>query len=75
MGRFKNQIINLPPDVIAVLKKNPKAKQFFDLQNFSNRREYVEWIITAKREKTRQQRLSGMIERLLKGFKNPAGRN
>ena len=67
--------LKLPVDMSEALNKNKKAKSFFDAQNFSNRREYVEWIVTAKREETRKQRLTGMIERLLKGYKNPAGRN
>ena len=71
----KTKTLKLPDDMAKTLSKNKKAKDFFDTQNFSNRREYVEWIITAKREETRKQRLDGMIERLLKGWKNPVGRN
>jgi len=71
----KTKTLKLPDDMGKALSKNKKAKNFFDAQNFSNRREYVEWIITAKREETRKQRLAGMVERLLKGWKNPAGRN
>jgi len=71
----KTKTLKLPDDMAKTLSKNKVAKKFFDAQNFSNRREYVEWIITARREETRKQRLDGMIERLLKGYKNPAGRN
>ena len=71
----KTKTLKLPDDMAKTLNSNKTAKKFFDAQNFSNRREYVEWIITAKREETRRQRLDGMIERLLEGFKNPAGRN
>lgn len=63
--------IRLPDDLAASLKKNKTAAAFFDSLSFSNRREYVEWIITAKREETRAERVSGTIERLGKKWKNP----
>jgi hypothetical protein len=69
----KTKIITLPDDVYIALNKNPKAKSIFDSLAFSHRREYIEWIITAKREETRLKRIEGMMERLLKGWKNPAG--
>jgi len=71
----KTKTLKLPDDMAKTLSKNKRAKEFFDAQNFSNRREYVEWIVSAKREETRKQRLEDMIKRLLKGYKNPAGRS
>ena len=38
----------------------------------TNRKEYVEWIVNAKREETRTQRIKDTIERLGKEWKNPA---
>lgn len=66
--------ITLPVDMAAILKKNKKEKTYFDSLSFSNKREYVEWIVTSKREETRTERLKGTIERLGKGWKNPANR-
>lgn len=66
--------ITLPEDLKATLEKHPAEKALFDALAFSHRREYVEWIITAKQEKTRQNRLEGTVERLRRGLKNPAGR-
>ncbi len=70
----KTKTIILPIDLAAILAKNKKAKSIFNTLSFSNRREYIEWIITAKREDTRLARLKGTIEKLLKGLKNPAER-
>jgi uncharacterized protein YdeI (YjbR/CyaY-like superfamily) len=39
--------------------------------SFTNKKEYVEWIITAKRKETRSERLTASIERLEKGWKSP----
>jgi len=65
------KIVRVPEDFQQVLKKNKKASEFFETLSFTNKKEYVEWIVTAKREETRKERVSGSIERLEKGWKNP----
>lgn len=67
----KTKTIRLPEDLEKLLTKNKKANAFFQTLSFSNRKEYVEWIVTAKREETRNERLTGTIERLEKNWKNP----
>jgi hypothetical protein len=67
----KQKTIRLPEDFQTVLRKNKKQKEFFDTLSFTNRKEYVEWIVTAKREETRNERIKGSVERLAKGWKNP----
>ena len=56
-----------PDDLIAALKKNKKALATFESFSPSHRREYVEWITDAKREETRQRRVSTAIEWLAAG--------
>ena len=56
-----------PADFAAALKKNTKARATFDSFSPSNKREYVEWIVEAKREETRQRRLGQAIEMLAEG--------
>ncbi|MDP4264088.1 MAG: YdeI/OmpD-associated family protein [Bacteroidota bacterium] len=63
--------VALPADLVAVLKKNKKQSDFFNTLSFTNKKEYIEWIVTAKREETRAERLQGIIERLGKSWKNP----
>jgi hypothetical protein len=63
--------VRLPDDLAGILKKNKEAYSFFDSLSFTNRKEYVEWIVTAKREETREERVKGTVERLVKGWKNP----
>ncbi|MDB5231762.1 MAG: YdeI/OmpD-associated family protein [Chitinophagaceae bacterium] len=63
--------VRLPDDLAKSLKKEKKANEFFESLSFSNKKEYIEWVITAKREETRNERVSGSIERLLKKWKNP----
>ncbi len=67
----KTKAVRLPDEVAALLKKNKKAQTFFDGLSFTNKKEYIEWIVTAKREETRNERIAGTIERLNKAWKNP----
>lgn len=66
--------IRLPDDLRAAFKKNKKEETFFNTLPFSHKREYIEWIVTAKREETRAARIDGTIERLKKNWRNPANR-
>ncbi|HTA28246.1 MAG TPA: YdeI/OmpD-associated family protein, partial [Bacteroidia bacterium] len=63
--------VRLPDDLAGAMKKSKKAKDFYETLSFSNKREYVEWVLTAKREETRNERVKGTIDRLEKGWKNP----
>jgi hypothetical protein len=63
--------VTLPEELKKALEKNKRLAGYFDSLAFSHKKEYIEWIVTAKREETRQQRVEGTIERLAKGWKNP----
>lgn len=67
----KTKEVKLPDDLAAALKKNKKEAAWFDSLSFTNKKEYIEWIVTAKREETRMERIAGTIERLGKEWKNP----
>jgi hypothetical protein len=70
----KTKEVRLPDDMAAILKKNKKEAGLFDALSFTNKKEFIEWVVTAKREETRKERVNGTIERLGKGWKNPANR-
>jgi len=63
--------IRMPDDLATALKKYKQEIAFFNTLSFTNKKEYVEWIVTAKREETRKQRIEDTVERLGKGWKNP----
>jgi len=67
-----NKIVTLPEDAEALLLKNTLALNNFQKLSYSNQKEYVLWILTAKQEKTRTDRLSKTVEKLLAGKKNPS---
>jgi uncharacterized protein YdeI (YjbR/CyaY-like superfamily) len=52
----------IPQYFLKALKKNQKAFATFESFSPSNKRDYVEWIVEAKTEKTRQRRLATAIE-------------
>ncbi|MCW5897938.1 MAG: YdeI/OmpD-associated family protein [Flavobacteriales bacterium] len=58
--------IKVPPDLAAALKKNKKAKAFFDTLTGSKRYAFLHRLHTAKKDETRAKRLGlfvGMMER------------
>jgi hypothetical protein len=61
----------LPEDLQAMFKKAKKEFEFFETLSFTNKKEYIEWIVSAKREETRNTRVQETIERLAKKWKNP----
>ncbi|TMI62869.1 MAG: hypothetical protein E6H07_15815 [Bacteroidetes bacterium] len=67
----KTKEVKLPDDLAATLKKNKKEADYFNSLSFTNKKEYIEWIVTAKREETRNERITETIERLAKQWKNP----
>lgn len=67
-----NKQITLPPVMKAALEQTPQTLAFYQQLSYSNKKEYVLWILTAKQEKTREERLAKLVEKLLAGKKNPA---
>jgi len=59
--------LQIPDYFVLALKKNKRALATFEGFSPSNKRDYVEWIIEAKREETRAQRLATAIEWMSQG--------
>ena len=70
----RKKILYLPDDFASALKKSKKEEAFFNTLSFTNRKEYVEWIVTAKKEETRAARVKQSLERLAQEWKNPSNR-
>jgi uncharacterized protein YdeI (YjbR/CyaY-like superfamily) len=49
---------------------NKQAALFFETLAFTHKREYVEWIISAKKDDTKQLRLKTVMDKLISGKKN-----
>ncbi len=59
--------ITMPPEFESVLNKNKKALTTFNNFSPSHKYEYVEWIIEAKTEDTKNKRIASTIEMLTEG--------
>jgi len=56
-----------PADLKAALQKNATARKTFENFSPSCKREYIEWITTAKRDETRQNRLKTAVQWMSEG--------
>ena len=66
---LKKNTAELPEDFQNALNYNLKAQEFFDSLAPSYKKEYIQWIATAKQEATRLKRLNTSIEWLSEGKK------
>lgn len=65
----EERVVEIPDDVVEVFNKNEKAKELFDAMSYTHRKEYIRWIIEAKKPETRENRKVKMIEMILAGKK------
>lgn len=61
----KPREVEVPDYMQKELNKNPKAKEIFEKLAYSHKKEYVRWIIEAKKEETRNARLSKLNQMIL----------
>ncbi len=66
--------VRLPEGLEKALQKEKKLLDYFNALAFSHKKEYIEWIVEAKKEETKAARIAGTIERIKMGWKNPANR-
>lgn len=66
--------VSPPPDFIKELRRSKVASHFFEELSFTDKKEYVTWITSAKKEQTRSRRLELAIDKLIAGKKNPAAK-
>jgi hypothetical protein len=63
--------VDLPDDLSAAFKRDKTAQAAFDKLSFSHKKEYVQWIVEAKREETRTARVEKTLTMLKEGNKGP----
>ncbi|MBS7563530.1 YdeI/OmpD-associated family protein [Mucilaginibacter sp. Bleaf8] len=67
-----NKTITLPASIHEVLQQHAPALSIFEKLSYTNRKEYLLWVLTAKQEKTRTDRMQKIADKLLSGKKNPS---
>lgn len=63
--RSAKPLPEMPADLAAALAKKPKALANYEAMSPTHRREYLEWVLEARREDTRVRRVVQAVERLL----------
>jgi hypothetical protein len=56
--------IVIPEDVKTLLVEHPRARKFFESLSYTDRKEYIRWIETAKQAETRARRIVIFIGKL-----------
>ena len=59
--------VEVPEALAAALTAEPALKQAFDAMAFTHRKEFARWITEAKREETRERRVTQALEMLREG--------
>jgi hypothetical protein len=60
------RVVEVPAELKKAFRSDKEAKALFDKLSYTHQKEYVNWINEAKREETRQDRISKTIEMLRK---------
>ena len=63
--------VDVPDDLQAALEGDSAARDAFEGLSYTHRREYVEWILEAKRDETRARRIGETLARLREGKPPP----
>lgn len=61
--------LQVPPDLSSALENIPEAMGIFNKLAYTHRKEYVNWILDAKKEETRNKRIAKAVEMIAKGRK------
>jgi len=61
-----NEPLEVPEEMLICLREEPAALKFFNSLSESERKYYIQWIYSAKKEETKIDRLAKSINRLLK---------
>ena len=65
----EDRVIEIPQDFKILLEEVPTALEYFEKLSFSHRKEYVEWIVSAKKADTRIARIQKGILMLVENKK------
>jgi hypothetical protein len=65
----EERVVEVPPALQNMLNLNPEALKIFNKLSFTHRREYAEWIASARKTETLQRRLDKCMSMLLNNNK------
>ena len=68
----EERIVEVPGELIRILKKEKALLDYFNRLPYTHRKEYVKWIVDAKREETKRIRVLKAVEMLRDKMKTPS---
>jgi len=66
---MEERVVSMPPELEAALTKNRLGAAVFDTMTYSQKKEYVGWISTAKQAATKANRVTKAVDMLAVGKK------
>lgn len=60
----EERVVELPKEFANLLDNNMEAKEFYESLSYSNKRKYIQWITSAKKEETQIKRMDEAIIKL-----------
>jgi len=66
------RVVKPPKDLAEVLAQHPETRAFFEVLSFTNKKEYVLWIVEAKKIETRMMHVTAALEKIISKKKNPS---
>lgn len=64
-----NEPLEVPEEMLLCLRDEPVSLKFFSMLSESERKFYIDWVYSAKKEETKIDRLAKTINRLARGLK------
>jgi uncharacterized protein YdeI (YjbR/CyaY-like superfamily) len=61
------RFVKVPADFARALAQDARAKAAFERLSYSHRKEYVDWLVEAKRDETRRRRIEKAVAMLREG--------
>lgn len=61
-NKKEQNVIHLPDEILLELKKDKTALKLFNKLSYTHKKEYINWIQSAKKEETKLRRLSKLNE-------------
>ena len=71
---YENRVLELPPHYAAQLAADPAATAFWEVATATYRKLAVNWVVTAKQEKTRDSRMAQLVDDCASGRMIPSQR-
>ncbi|HEY6073722.1 MAG TPA: YdeI/OmpD-associated family protein [Anaerolineales bacterium] len=65
----EERVVEVPAELQQALKKEKTAQSYFDSLSYTHKREFVNYILEAKKDETRARRVEKVVEMLRQGKK------